>query len=264
MITSKDNQLIKYVKSLSQKKYREKNLEYIVEGSKMVMEAIDNNEDISKIIVCDEIISTLDNVENINKILNQSKLKNKIEYVNKKIFEYISDTVTPQGVIAIVKQNILNDEEYSDIIFALDDLQDPGNLGTIIRTLDAAGYKDLILSNGTAEAYNPKVVRSTMGAIFRLNLHTNINLEQKLIELKSKGYKVVITSLETNNFYYDVKFTEKLVIVIGNESKGVSKEIQNLADVKIKIPMIGKTESLNAAVACSIIAYEGVRQKFAR
>ena len=264
MITSKDNQLIKYVKSLSQKKYREKNLEYIVEGSKMVMEAIDNNEDISKIIVCDEIISSLDNGENINKILNQSKLKNKIEYVNEKIFEYISDTVTPQGIIAIVKQKRIIDKEYSDIIFALDDLQDPGNLGTIIRTLDAAGYKDLILSNGTAEAYNPKVVRSTMGAIFRLKLHINTNLEQKLIELKSKGYKVVITSLETNNFYYDVNFTEKLVIVIGNESKGVSKEIQNLADVKIKIPMIGKTESLNAGVACSIIAYEGVRQKFAR
>ena len=120
-----------------------------------------------------------------------------------------------------------------------------------------------MLSRGTAEPYNSKVVRSTMGAIFRLNLHRYINLKEELEKLKAKGYKIIITSLETEKYYYDLDFTEKIVIVIGNESKGVSKEVQDLADIKIKIPMIGKTESLNAAVAASIIAYEGVRQKFA-
>ena len=129
--------------------------------------------------------------------------------------------------------------------------------------MDAAGYKDLILSRETADAYNPKVVRSTMGAIFRLNLHRNIDLNSEFSNLVSKGYKIVVTSLDTQNFYYDLNFNDKLVIVIGNEAKGVKKESQDLANIKVKIPMIGQTESLNAAVATSIIAYEGVRQKFA-
>lgn len=263
MITSKDNQLIKYIKSLSKKKYRDINGEYIVEGAKMVIEAIENNERISKILICEEIISsTIENEKAYKKELNKNEILEITEYVSKNVFEHISDTITPQGILAIVKIKD-SSEEYSNVIFALDDLQDPGNLGTIIRTLDAAGYKDLIFSKDTAEPYNPKVVRSTMGAIFRLNLHRNIDLETELANLKSNGYKLVVTALDTDNYYYDLNFNEKLIIIIGNESKGVRKEIQDLADIKLKIPMIGKTESLNAAVATSIIAYEGVRQKFA-
>jgi len=259
MITSKENSLVKYIKSLSQKKYRDLNQEYIIEGYKMVKEAIENQQDISKIIICEELISKND----VEKIEWTEELKEKIEYVSEVVLRFISDTMSPQGILAIVKQKQIIMEQYSNVIFALDDLQDPGNLGTIIRTLDAAGYQDLILSRGTAEAYNPKVVRSTMGAIFRLHIFSNCNLKEKLEKLKEQGYQIVITSLETNQYYYDLNFQEKLVIVIGNEAKGVSKEIQNLADKKVKIPMLGKTESLNAAVATSILAYEGVRQKVA-
>lgn len=263
MITSKENKLIKYIKSLSQKKYRDFNHEYIVEGIKIVKEAIENDEKISHIILCEEILSNiLDKEDSIYKLLRQKEFLNIVEYVSKGVFESISDTMTPQGILAVIKEKECK-KEYSNIIFALDDLQDPGNLGTIIRTLDAAGYQDLILSKETADPYNPKVVRSTMGAIFRLKLHRNVDLLSKLKELTSKGYKIVVTSLDTQHFYYDLNFKDKLVIVIGNESKGVKKEIQDLANVKVKIPMLGQTESLNAAVATSIIAYEGVRQKFA-
>lgn len=263
MITSKENQTIKYIKTLSQKKYREINHEYIVEGIKMVKEALET-EDVSKIVLCEELLqSNMQNDITLKELIADKEIASKIEYVSKNVFEYVSDTMTPQGILSIVKEKELTNKEYSNIVFALDDLQDPGNLGTIIRTLDSAGYQDLVLSKGSAEPYNPKVVRSTMGAIFRLRLHSGLNLKDELIKLKEIGYKVVITSLETTKFYYDLNFEEKLVIVIGNESKGVSKEIQELADVKVKIPMIGKTESLNAAVATSIIAYEGVRRKFA-
>lgn len=257
MITSKDNQLVKYIKSLSQKKYRDINHEYIVEGLKMVKEAIENNEPIQTLIICEELI------QKSEIIALKELLSDKTEYVSKPVFETITDTKTPQGVLAVIKEKSENNLEYSNIIFALDDLQDPGNLGTIIRTLDSAGYKDLILSKDTADPYNPKVVRSTMGAIFRLQLHKNLDFIKELQDLKSKGYKIVVTALDTEKYYYDLNFKEKLVIIIGNESKGVSSEVQKLADKKIKIPMLGKTESLNAAVATSIIAYEGVRQKFA-
>ncbi len=133
-------------------------------------------------------------------------------------------------------------------------------MGTIIRTLDAAGIKDLIISKESADIYNPKVTRSTMGAIYRVNVIRE-NLKSKLLDLKEKGYKIVVTSLATDKYYYDINYNEKMVIVIGNEGKGVSQEINEIADIKIKIPMLGKAESLNASVATGILAYEYVRSE---
>ena len=131
-------------------------------------------------------------------------------------------------------------------------------MGTIIRTLDAAGIKDLIVSNESADIYNPKVTRSTMGAIYRLNV-MRTELLPKLKEMQKAGYKIVVTSLATDKKHYDINFDEKTIVVIGNEAKGVSQEIMEIADVKVKIPMLGKSESLNAAVATGILAYEYVR-----
>ena len=125
---------------------------------------------------------------------------------------------------------------------------------------------DLLHSNHynkeTADAYNPKVVRSTMGAIFRIDAEYAENLQSKLLNLKEQGYKIIVTSLQADKYIYDLPFKEKCVVVIGNESKGVSEKIMELADIKTKIPMLGRTESLNAAVAASIMAYEAVRQNF--
>ncbi len=256
MITSKDNSTIKYIKSLLQKKYRDENGEYIVEGIKMCEESFVYAK-VLHIVICKELLD--DSVEDILRKIEKAKLQDKVLDVSKSVFMTISDTKTPQGIISVVKKE--NSSKKNDnVIFILDDVQDPGNVGTIIRTLDSAGYRDLILSKGTADPYNLKVVRSTMGAIFRLNiLQEKEELLETIKSLKKERYKIVVTSLDTDTFYYDLKFNEKLAIVIGNESKGVSKDIQDIADIKVKIPMIGKTESLNAAVATSIIAYERVR-----
>ncbi len=121
------------------------------------------------------------------------------------------------------------------------------------------GVKTLLLSNGTVDLYNPKVIRSTMGAIFRVNCIENVDLINKLKKLKNDGYKVIVTALDAKIFHYDLDFKDKNIIVIGNEAKGVSKQIQDLADIKVKIPMLGRTESLNASVAASLMAYEYVR-----
>ena len=147
-----------------------------------------------------------------------------------------------------------------DIIIALDDIQDPGNLGTILRTVDSVGLKQILVSKGTADSYNPKVVRSTMGAIFRVKIIECENLSETLKQVKKHKYEVLATSLQTTNSIYDIDYNKK-VIVIGNEANGVSKEILDLADVKVKIPMLGKTESLNASVATGIMLYEYVRHK---
>ncbi len=248
MITSKTNEFIKHVKSLHQKKYRDEYKEFFVEGKKLVIEAIEEKMNIIKIIICKELFE--DNID----------FKD-IEFVDKKIFEYISDTKTPQGIMAIIKVQEIQ-KVKGDTIFALDNIQDPGNLGTIIRTLDCAGINNLLLSNGTVDCYNPKTVRSTMGAIYRVNVQENVDLKFKLNELKKEGYKIIITSLDANIYHYDLDFKDKCVIVIGNEANGVSKEIQSMADVKVKIPMLGRTESLNASVAASLMAYERVRKNY--
>ena len=250
MITSKSNDLIKHIKSLHLKKNRDESGEFIVEGPKMVKEVIASDLKISKVIICEELFSEPIDVRN-----------NDVEFVTANVFEYISDTKTPQGIMAVVSKRTNEDIKYSDTMFALDNVQDPGNLGTIIRTLDCAGINTLLLSSGCADEYNPKVIRSTMGAIFRVNVFSNLNLKEELENLKEEGYNIVVTSLEGATNMFEHKFEGKNIVVIGNESNGVSKEIQELANVRIKIPMAGQTESLNAGVAASLVAYEIYRSR---
>ena len=187
----------------------------------------------------------------------------KIDYIQvpSNIFKLISEVEKPQGVLAIIeKENQKEDIDYSqDIILALDDLQDPGNLGTIIRTADSVGLKQILISKGTTDPYNPKVIRSTMGAIFRVKIIECENLGQTLKNIQKNNYQIVVTDLNTDKSIYDIKMQKK-VIVIGNEANGVSKEIKEQSDIKAIIPMFGKTESLNASIATGVILYEYVRQ----
>ena len=257
-ISSKENELIKHIKKLKDKKERDISNEYVIEGIKLIQEAIQENVNIKQIIVCDDC----DKTESIPKDLMYEIAKYDCVYVTKKIFKYISEVQEPQGILAVIEKNNKDREiDYTqDIIVALDNVQDPGNLGTILRTVDSIGLTQILVSKGTADSYNPKVVRSTMGAIFRIKIIECEDLEKILKEVKKHKFKVVVTSLQTENSIYEINYNKK-VIVIGNEAKGVEKNIQDLADEKIKIPMLGKTESLNASVATGIVLYEYVRQK---
>lgn len=258
VITSKDNEFVKYVKKLKEKKYRDQSQEFIIEGIKLVKEAIEEKANIKQIIICD-------NCEDsgiIPKDLMYEIAKYNYVYVTENILKTMSDVNAPQGIMAIIERNNNeNNIDYNqDIIVVLDDIQDPGNLGTILRTVDSIGLNQILVSKGTADCYNPKVVRSTMGAIFRIKIIECADLEQTLKEIQKNNFKLVVSSLQTNNSLYDINFNKK-VIIIGNEAKGVEPQIQKMADEKIKIPMLGKTESLNASVATGIILYEYVRQK---
>ena len=259
VITSKDNEIIKRIKKLKDKKYRDQEKKFIVEGIKLVQEAITENAKINKVVVCEDCI----NDGTIDKNLMYEIAKEDCIYVSEKVFETITDVQNPQGILAIVEKES-NEEQISydeDIIVVLDGIQDPGNLGTILRTVDSIGLKQIIISNKTADPYNPKVVRSTMGAIYRVNIVEVNNIVETLKNIKKNKYEVVATSLETDNTIYDIDYNKK-AIVIGNEANGVSKEVLEIADKKVKIPMLGKTESLNASVATGIILYEYVRRNF--
>lgn len=257
-ITSKENEFIKHVRKLKDKKYRDMANQYMIEGIKIVGEAIQEKAPIQQIILCDDCEKN----ETIPKDLMYEIAKYECIYVTEKIFKYLSEVQTPQGILAIIEKNNQDTEiDYTqDIIVALDDVQDPGNLGTILRTVDSVGLTQILVSKGTADSYNPKVVRSTMGAIFRVNIIECEDLKQTLKEAKKHKFKIVVSSLQTENTIYDIDYNRK-VIIIGNEANGVEKEIQDMSDEQIRIPMIGKTESLNASVATGIILYEYVRQK---
>ncbi len=247
IITSKDNSIIKEIKKLKDKKFRTE--KYLIEGIKMLKEAIEEKQEI-------ELIALKEGTQ-----LDLDLSNYKVITVKDNIFDSISDVITPQGVLAVIKKKenkTINTEE--DIIVVLDGIQDPGNLGTIIRTLDSANLKQIIVSKNTVDSYSPKVIRSTMGAIFRINVIEVEDVKESLLELENKGFEILVTSLEGKKSIYNIDYNKK-IIVIGNEANGVSKEVQDLAQEKVKIPMLGKTESLNASVATGIIVYEYVRQK---
>lgn len=259
VISSKDNEIVKLVKKLKEKKYRDIENAYVIEGVKLLKEAIKEKIPIKQIIICDDCEKS----EAISKELMYEIAKYECTYVTNKIFKYLSEVQAPQGILAIIeKNNKEGNVNYSeDIIVALDDVQDPGNLGTILRTVDSVGIKQILISKGTVDAYNPKVVRSTMGAIFRVKIIECEDLEKSIKEARKHHYKVVITTPQAEKNIYDINYKKK-IIAIGNEANGVSNKIQSISDEKVKIPMLGKTESLNVSVATGIVLYEYVRQQF--
>ena len=241
VITSKDNELVKKIKKLKEKKYRDLENSYIIEGIKLLKEAIQEKAKIKQIVLCDDC----EKQENIPKEFMYEIAKYDCTYVTKKIFKYLSEVQTPQGILAVIEKNNKDKEiDYSqDIIVALDDVQDPGNLGTILRTVDSIGITQILVSKGTADSYNPKVVRSTMGAIFRIKIIECEDLAKTLKEVRKHKFKIVVSSLQTENSIYDINYNKK-VIVIGNEANGVEEKIQEIADEKIKIPMLRKNRKL--------------------
>ncbi len=258
VITSKDNDIVKKIRKLKDKKYRSELGVYVIEGIKVIEEAINENVEIEKIVICEDC--TEDSI--IPQKLMYAIAKYNCIYVSKKVFEVLTDVVAPQGILAIVRRPEKNEKiDYNaELILALDGIQDPGNLGTILRTADSVNLNQIIVTKNTADCYNPKVVRSTMGAILRIKIIETESLVNTLKEAKKNKFKIVATSLDTQNNIYDIDYNKK-VIVIGNEANGVTKEVQSMADNKVKIPMLGKTESLNASVATGIMLYEYVRQK---
>lgn len=258
VITSKDNELVKHIKKLKEKKYREEYEEFIIEGIKMIEEALNENAKIKSIIICDDC-KTQNSIP--NDLMYEIAKLNCI-YVSEKIFSSLTDVINPQGILAVIqkpnqKENKIDYENNNFLI--LDGIQDPGNMGTILRTVDSLNINQIIVSKDTADIYNPKVVRSTMGAIFRVNIVESDDLVKTIKEMKKHKIKIYATDLNTDKTIYSVNY-EKSAIVIGNEANGVSIKMLQNADERIKIPMLGKTESLNAAVATSIILYEVYRE----
>lgn len=249
-ITSPSNERFKYFKSLSSKKARTENGEYIVEGIKSVNDALSSNREITAVIACEDVLSEINIKDGVP-----------LYVIPKRLAEKLTDTKTPQGVFAVLKiesKKFLSKE--NGLYVYCDTISDPGNLGTIIRTADSAGFDGVLLSEGCVDVYNPKTVRSCMGSFFHIDIITDID-EAELISFKEKGGKLYggILSGETED-YREPSYDGNIIITVGNEANGISEKIKKLCN-PIKIPIYGKAESLNAAVAASIMMYEAANKR---
>jgi len=185
-----------------------------------------------------------------------------VYYLAPHVFESLCDAKTPQGVIALCDYPLGTDADLSgDFLVALDGVQDPGNVGTILRTMDAANCSCLLLDDKTADPYTPKALRATMGAAFRIPTHRCADLPDTLNRLSLSGYEIIGGDLRGEPFFHRRKAKPKVCIVIGNEGQGISPAVLEACTLRLKIPMPGGAESLNAAVAGSIMIYDFLREK---
>ncbi len=249
-IRSKDNRIFKECLKLSQKKYRDKEGLYLIEGENLIAEVPQQD---LKYLICSQ------------SYLQQFSSEREGYVMADSLFQKIAQTETSQGVLAVVRKPDFSAEDLktvtkpSDNVVVLDRLQDPGNIGTIIRTAEGAGYKAVIAIKGTADVFSPKTIRAAAGSVFRIPIiQVEDNRELKrLTDLLRK--RLVVTGFDTDKYYFDEDLSKGVALVIGNEGNGVAEELMELADIIVKIPMDGNLESLNASVAAGILMYEAKR-----
>ncbi|KPU42121.1 putative TrmH family tRNA/rRNA methyltransferase [Oxobacter pfennigii] len=260
IIKSKDNQILKYIRKLKNKKTRLENGEFLIEGIRFIEEALISNADIKYCICSHELKG--DRAEILIKNLKDKGIT--VYAAEDKLMKDICDTETPQGIAAVVKQKHYDEDLLflnSNYTIVADRIQDPGNMGTIIRTADAAGADLIVLSNGSVDPYSPKVLRSTMGSIFHIPIILSNDINGAAERMKKSGFLIYATSLDAKSFYYDENYRGKTAVIIGNEANGVEAVLLNKADKLIKIPMPGRAESLNASVSAGIVMFEIARQR---
>ncbi|MCB9247101.1 MAG: RNA methyltransferase [Ignavibacteriales bacterium] len=234
---------------LNLKKFRDSENKFIVEGKRFVSEGIKSKFNCLQILITNEFEQK--DFEYCNYLGSQNK---KISKINTKDFTKISSTKNPQGVAAVfeIPEKSFSSFKNDEIIICLENISDPGNVGTILRSCDWFGVKTVLLSNDCAELYNPKVLRASMGAIFNLKIFENINLIEKLGELKKANYKIYFANMNGTN-YSQINYKQKSVITFCNEAFGPTKELKDVCDEAITIPKKGNIESLNVSAAAAVI-----------
>lgn len=247
------------------KKYREQKGLFLIEGMRLVNEAFIHKMNVRTVIVNQDCIKACEFVKSLIPEGNSpGNFSCEFIRVPEKLFKDISDTNNPQGILATVEMkhytlgDIIGDK---NLYVILESVNDPGNVGTIIRTAHAGGFTGVFVLKGSVDIYNPKTIRSTMGSLFSMPCCIGVELHDIAKRLKDLGIRLYTCSPEAKNPYFNFELSENTAFIIGNEAEGVSEEALNLCDRKIAIPMPGGAESLNAAAAAAVLIYESVRQR---
>ncbi|MEQ8168888.1 MAG: RNA methyltransferase [Candidatus Eremiobacterota bacterium] len=261
MITSHDNPRIKFLKSLLTTQGRKKNKSFIIEGFKLFQEALNSGSQIECFFYSPAALEGREGLF-LTDIIEKKNINSCL--ISDSIMNSLCDTVSPRGLVAVIKKEINYTEEidFSDHIWLMAyEIQDPGNLGTIIRTADAAGVKGIFLSTGTVDVTNPKVIRATMGSFFHTGLFKIKDIESFMLQSRKKGVTFITTSVSSGKEYFNIKYRTPVVLIAGNEGHGLPDDIIHQSDITVTIPVYGKAESLNVGIATGIILYEIARQK---
>ena len=259
-ITSKDNPTYKEARRLLRKKYRDQTGMFLMEGPRPVRDAVKEGTRLAYVFIRASGAGEDETTE-----LAGLCAENNIDCVllSDELFDGISDTENSQGVIGAAHKKApadAGDQDTAGRILILDRLQDPGNIGTIIRTAEAAGFGTLIAMKGTGDVYSPKTVRAAAGSLLRVNVFEGYTASDAVSYCQARSVRIIASDLEGSVEYTAADLTGRIALVIGNEGSGISDEIRQSADTKVRIPMRGNIESLNAAVAAGVLMYETMRQ----
>lgn len=263
MITSRQNPQVQYLKSLQQKKNRDRERKFIIEGWRFVEEALIARAEIEMLIFG---AAAMDD-DRYRRLLTLAGERGIVEFqVADNVLEIIVETEQPQGVAALVRQREPDlaaalQQHANPLLLVVDGVRDPGNLGTLIRTADAAGVTGVVLLAGTADMFNGKTLRATMGSIFHLPVQKNVALPALAELLASCGMPLMAADAAGTAPFYAVAMTGPLAIAVGSENTGVSAEIRQMSAELVNIPMPGRAESLNVSIAAGILMFEAVRQR---
>ena len=262
VITSSQNKYIKHLKSLHLKKHRDHLEQYIIEGFKLIEEALEYHKPFYLLLLSEVASKSVEGVALMDKC---EEAHIPVYIGSEKVFAEVSEMDTPQGVLAAIYKGEQSIETIFDNhgfnIAILDNVRDPGNVGTIIRTADACGLNAVVLSKGSVDLYNDKTIRSTMGSMFHIPVFTDVDLINFIEKLKAVNTTVLGADPHSSISCIDVAIDGSTAIVIGNEANGLSDEVKAITTQNITIPMPGKAESLNAGVAAAILMYEFVVRK---
>lgn len=260
MITSYTNKAVKEAVQLMQRARVRKQLElFVAEGVKMYQEAPE--ELVHRVYISQRMEEEL--LQKCGEKLGRTGY----EVVADEVFRRMSDTKSPQGILSVIRQShyrmcdLVGISVENPLLLILEDIQDPGNLGTMFRAGEAAGISGIVMSGRTVDVYNPKTIRSTMGSVFRVPFLYTDDLHKSIRKIQEKGVRVYAAHLQAEGLYDSFSYEGGTAFLIGNEGNGLEEETAALADSYLKIPMEGKVESLNAAVASSVLLYEAYRQR---
>ncbi|MCC5910511.1 MAG: RNA methyltransferase [Clostridiaceae bacterium] len=257
-ITSQNNPLVKHIKALHRKKNRKEYRQFVVEGIRTLKDYMHQDVAIDYVLYSNKLQSLHGGIE----LYESLHKKYKCHEVSDSIITELSDTENPQGIVAVVnmpKYSLVDLPLDKDIfLLVLDRLQDPGNIGTIIRTAVAAGVDGIILTKGCVDPYNSKTIRAAMGALIHVPIIETVENLEWIEVLKNKGVQLIGSSLDTQHTYLDIDYSGKLAIIIGNEANGIEQTLLDQMDTLIKIPILGNIESLNASIAAGILIYKAI------
>jgi TrmH family RNA methyltransferase len=262
MITSKSNPSVKEIRLLKQAKYRQARGEYFIEGVRLVEEALRQSVPVLKIAYSPRLERTERGAEVLS-IARKKIPEAEWLYLSDEVMETLCDTQTHQGILAVVKKLERRFEELGEkkeMILLLHELQDPGNLGTIFRLADAGGAGGLILSGETIDPYSPKVVRASMGSLWRVPFLKDQDLGECLVKLRSGGYRILATAVRGAPSFWEVDFSRPTAVLFGQEGAGLPDDLMNAADGLFTIPMAPEVDSLNVAMAAGLVIYEVLRR----